>query len=86
MLSEYIRQLKGMGLYDNTAILVTSDHGDWGIYEDWDSSSNAIMFYKPAQSAEADAQPIKTVSNAGRARERTADHHPGCWRRLVQVR
>lgn len=62
MLSEYIRQLKDMGLYDNTAILVTSDHGDWGIYEDWDSSSNAIMFYKPAQSAEADAQPIKTVS------------------------
>ena len=62
MLSEYIRQLKDMGLYDNTAILVTSDHGDWGIYEDWDSTSNAIMFYKPAQSAEADAQPIKTVS------------------------
>ena len=62
MLSEYIRQLKDMGLYDNTAILVTSDHGDWGIYEDWDSSSNAIMFYKPAQSAGADAQPIKTVS------------------------
>ena len=62
ILDEYIQQLKDLGLYDNTTILVTSDHGDWGIYDEWDASSNAIMFLKPAQSADLDAQPMKTVS------------------------
>ena len=62
ILDEYIQQLKDLGVYDNTTILVTSDHGDWGIYDEWDWPSNAIMFLKPAQSAELDAQPMKTVS------------------------
>lgn len=62
IVGEYIQQLKDLGLYDQTTILVTSDHGNWGLYEEWPESSNAIMFLKPAQSSELDAQPIKTVS------------------------
>ena len=60
MVSEYIRQLKELGVYDQTTIIVTADHGYWTLTtEPIKETSTPIMFVKPAQSAELDALPIK---------------------------
>ena len=58
---EYIDQLKELGVYENTTIIVTADHGYWTITLDpIEETSTPIMFVKPEQSAEADAQPMIT--------------------------
>lgn len=61
IVSDYLRQLKKLGLYDSTTVIVTSDHGDyhWGT-ELPEQTTNPIMFVKPAQSAAQDAEPLKT--------------------------
>jgi len=57
----YIDQLKKLGVYENTTIIVTADHGYWTIVlEPIEETSTPIMFVKPEQSAELDAQPIIT--------------------------
>lgn len=61
IVEEYIDQLKELGLYDQTTIIVTADHGYWTITLDpIEETSTPIMFVKPAQSAELDALPIVT--------------------------
>ena len=58
---EYIDQLKELGVYENTTIIVTADHGYWTITLDpIEETSTPIMFVKPEQSAEADAKPMVT--------------------------
>ena len=60
IVSEYVRQLKELGVYDDTTIIITADHGYWTITEEpIKETSTPIMFIKPAQSAELDAQPIR---------------------------
>ena len=61
IVSDYLSQLKELGLYDSTTVIVTSDHGDyhWGT-ELPEQTTNPIMFVKPAQSASQDAEPLKT--------------------------
>ena len=60
MVSEYIDQLKQIGQYDNTTIVVTADHGEWYFTDTpIDHTSVPIMLVKPAQSADADAQPLQ---------------------------
>ena len=57
----YIDQLKKLGVYENTTIIITADHGYWTItLEPIKETSTPIMYVKPEQSAEADAQPLKT--------------------------
>ena len=58
---EYIDQLKELGVYENTTIIITADHGYWTITLDpIEETSTPIMFVKPEQSAELDALPIVT--------------------------
>ena len=58
---EYIDQLKKLGVYENTTIIVTADHGYWTITLDpIEETSTPIMFVKPEQSAEEDAKPMVT--------------------------
>ena len=58
---EYIDQLKELGVYENTTIIVTADHGYWTITLDpIKETSTPVMFVKPEQSAEADARPMVT--------------------------
>ncbi len=55
---EYIRQLKELGLYDNTTIIITADHGQNYLLEQervkeaealgFKETSNPILFVKPA--------------------------------------
>ncbi len=58
---EYIDQLKKLGVYENTTIIITADHGYWTITLDpIKETSTPVMYVKPEQSAELDAQPLKT--------------------------
>ena len=59
IVTTYINELKRLGVYENTTIIITADHGYWTItLEPIEETSTPIMFVKPEQSAEADAQPI----------------------------
>ena len=57
----YIDKLKELGVYENTTIIITADHGYWTIVlEPIEETSTPVMFVKPEQSAELDAKPIIT--------------------------
>ena len=59
IVATYIQYLKDVGVYDNTTIIVTADHGYWTITLDpIEETSTPIMFVKPAQSAELDELPM----------------------------
>ena len=61
IVAEYIRQLKELGLYDSTTIVITADHGEWYLTQDKPYRATVpILLVKPAQSAEEDAEPYKT--------------------------
>ena len=61
----YIAELKRLGLYENTSIIVTADHGRWYLTpNDITETSAPAIFYKPAgQSAEEAEQPMQ-ISDA----------------------
>ena len=57
----YIDKLKELGVYENTTIIITADHGYWTIVlEPIEETSTPVMFVKPEQSAELDAKPVIT--------------------------
>lgn len=45
--SEYLRQLKELGIYDSSTIIVTSDHGTSGKFTELKEPRVISMFYKP---------------------------------------
>lgn len=52
MVSEYLHQLKQLGVYDRTTIIVTADHGDWYLTPNpLEVPSSPIMLVKPADAA-----------------------------------
>ena len=63
ILSQYLRYLKETGLYDNTAIIVTADHGNQNEAEDFvlHSPPCCVMLFKPVG---ADSSKPMTVSDA----------------------
>ena len=64
IVEEYIKQLKELGQYDNTTIIITADHGYWYFIDrPLEETTSPYMLVKPAQSAELDAEPFK-VSTA----------------------
>jgi len=71
IVADYIQQLKDLGVYDDTTIIVTADHGRYDY--NWETGTSLvnnnhdigrttcpIWLVKPAQSAEDDAQAFKT--------------------------
>ena len=49
MVGDYLRRLKEMGLYEKTAVIITSDHGDWrASMGEPTESTEPILLYKPA--------------------------------------
>ena len=57
----YIDKLKELGVYENTTIIITADHGYWTItLEPIEETSTPVMYVKPEQSAELDEQPLIT--------------------------
>ncbi len=56
----YLDELKRLGLYDSTTVVITADHGTWYLTPDEiNGVSTPIIFVKPAQSAEADSVPCQ---------------------------
>ena len=56
----YLDELKRLGLYDSTTVVITADHGTWYLTPDEiNGVSTPIIFVKPAQSAEEDAVPCQ---------------------------
>ena len=56
----YLDELKRLGLYDSTTVVITADHGTWYLTPDEiNDVSTPIIFVKPAQSAEADLVPCQ---------------------------
>ncbi|MBE6794273.1 MAG: hypothetical protein E7532_04945 [Ruminococcaceae bacterium] len=45
--SEYLKQLKELGIYDSSTIIVTADHGRSGTLTELDDSRVVSLFYKP---------------------------------------
>ncbi len=70
IVNEYLRQMKALGVYDSSTIIITADHGLW-LWEDtieqseWDCdmAGGPIMLVKPAGTAEQSAKPCE-VSEA----------------------
>lgn len=62
MVEEYIRQLKALGVYEETTFIITADHGDWYFTEKpLEYPSSPYMLVKPGhQSAEQAATPLQT--------------------------
>ncbi len=59
IVATYIQDLKDLGVYEDTTIIVTADHGYWTITLDpIEETSTPIMFVKPAQSAALDELPM----------------------------
>lgn len=59
IVSEYIEQLKELGVYDDTVIMVTADHGKWLSQQDILEPSSPIMLVKLAHEGEGQYAPIK---------------------------
>ena len=56
----YLDELKRLGLYDSTTVVITADHGTWYLTPDEiNGVTTPIIFVKPAQSAEADSVPCQ---------------------------
>lgn len=63
IVADYLRELKRLGLYDSATIIVTSDHGDFGITDqDLTMPVSPILLAKPTETAEEAAQLLK-ISN-----------------------
>lgn len=68
IVSEYIRQLKELGLYDSATIIVTADHGvydpaDTTLAEPMDTPSSPVMLVKPGHQTQEQASVPCKVSN-----------------------
>ncbi len=46
--SEYLKQLKDLGIYDSSTIIITADHGRSGKFTELSEPRVVSMFYKPA--------------------------------------
>ena len=70
IVSEYLRQMKELGIYDDATIIITADHGYWCWDEtieisesEGDMAGGPIMLVKPAGTAEENKKPLE-VSRA----------------------
>lgn len=63
MVSEYLEQLKELGVYDDATIIVTADHGEWYLTEDIVRTATPILLVKPSENGEQASRPV-TFSNA----------------------
>ncbi len=60
IVADYLRELKRLGIYDQSTVIVTSDHGEWYVTLDpLDHPVSPILLVKPAETAEEAAEPLK---------------------------
>ena len=59
-IADYIRDLKEPGVYDQSTIIVTADHGDWYLTDrPVTGTTTPILLVKPAETAEEAAVPLQ---------------------------
>ncbi len=63
IVEKYIEELKRLGVYDQTTIIITADHGKWYLADEIDKPSSPILLVKPYENAE-EAQAPLSVSYA----------------------
>lgn len=63
IVSEYLEQMKQLGIYDKATIVITADHGRWYLADEISDPSSPILLVKPPESPEEASQSLK-VSNA----------------------
>lgn len=64
VVADYLKEMKRLGVYDDATIVITADHGYWGLdAEDLSYASSPIMLVKPAETPEEAAKPLE-VSDA----------------------
>jgi hypothetical protein len=56
IVSEYLRQLKELGVYDQSTIVITADHGEWYLTDEIDHVTSPILLVKPAGAPRAPVQ------------------------------
>lgn len=59
MTSEYLRQLKELGVYDEATIIVTADHGEWYLAEDITRPTTPLLLVKPSEDAREASRPVR---------------------------
>ena len=52
IVSEYLRQMKELGVYDQSTIIITADHGEWYLSPDITGSTSPMLLVKPAGAAD----------------------------------
>lgn len=59
----YLDELRRLGIYDQTTVIITADHGDWYLADEIHGPASPILLVKPAEDAQQAAEPLK-VSEA----------------------
>lgn len=60
IVGEFIQQMKDAGVYEDSTIIVTSDHGEWYYtLEGLDRATGPVLFVKEPMSKEESEQPMK---------------------------
>lgn len=59
IVNEYVRQLKELGVYDSSTIIVTADHGNWGLVEELEGPTSPILLVKPAADDGESESPVE---------------------------
>ena len=60
----YINELKQLGVYDQTTVIVTTDHGSWWCQEgEIDQPKSPIVLFKPAASVAGDRESLSLFLN-----------------------
>lgn len=62
IVSEYLDDLKALGLYDDATIVVTADHGEWYLADEITQPTSPMMLVKPSTEAGGSDEPIKVSS------------------------
>lgn len=62
IVSEYLKDLKELGVYDDATIVVTADHGEWYLADDIYQPTSPMLLVKPSTEAGGSNEPMKTSS------------------------
>lgn len=62
IVSEYLEDLKELGVYDDATIVVTADHGEWYPADEIIRPTSPMLLVKPSTEAGGSSEPIKSSS------------------------
>lgn len=62
IVSEYLKELKELGVYDDATIVVTADHGEWYLADEITQPTSPMLLVKPSTEAGGSDEPLKSSS------------------------